>query len=57
MLGIPADRCLVVEDAVSGAEAGRRGGMKTACVEDAAKNGAGDWNMESIRELTDIVKA
>ncbi len=57
MLGIPADRCLVVEDAVSGAEAGRRGGMKTACVGDAAKNGAGDWNMESIRELTDIVKA
>lgn len=56
MLGIPADRCLVVEDAVSGAEAGHRGGMKVACVEDAAKNGAGDWNMESIRELTEITK-
>ena len=56
MLGIPAERCLVVEDAVSGAEAGHRGGMKVACVGDAAKNGAGDWNMESIRELTEIVK-
>ena len=56
MLGIPADRCLVVEDAVSGAEAGHRGGMKVACVGDAAKNGAGDWNMESIRELTEITK-
>ena len=56
MLGIPADRCLVVEDAVSGAEAGHRGGMMVACVGDAAKNGAGDWNMDSIRELTDIVK-
>ena len=56
MLGIPADRCLVVEDAVSGAEAGHRGGMMVACVGDAAKNGAGDWNMESIRELTEIVK-
>ena len=56
MLGIPAERCLVVEDAVSGAEAGHRGGMKVACVRDAAKNGAGDWNMESIRELTEITK-
>jgi beta-phosphoglucomutase len=56
MLGIPADRCLVVEDAVSGAEAGHRGGMKVACVGDAAKNGAGDWNMESVRELIDITK-
>ncbi len=57
MLGIPAEKCLVVEDAVSGAEAGHRGGMKVACVGDAAKNGAGDWNMESVRELVEIVKA
>ncbi len=56
MLGIPAERCLVVEDAVSGTEAGRRGGMKVACVGDAAKNNAGDWNMAGIRELTEIVK-
>ena len=45
-----------VSDAVSGAEAGHAGGMKTACVGDAARNGAGDWNMKSIRELVDIVK-
>ena len=57
MLGIPPERCLVVEDAVSGAEAGHAGGMKVACVGDAAKNGAGDWNMESIRELTEIAGA
>ncbi|MDO4867145.1 MAG: beta-phosphoglucomutase [Clostridia bacterium] len=56
MLGIAPERCLVVEDAVSGAEAGHAGGMKVACLGDAAKNGAGDWNMESIRELLDIVK-
>ena len=55
-LGLPVEECLVVEDAVSGAEAGHRGGMMVACVGDAAKNGAGDWNMESIRELTEIVK-
>ena len=56
MLGIPAERCLVVEDAVSGAEAGHAGGMKVACVGDAAEHGAGDWNMKSIRELVDIAK-
>ena len=56
MLGIAPERCLVVEDAVSGAEAGHAGGMKVACLGDAAENGAGDWNMKTIRELTDIVK-
>ena len=56
MLGIAPENCLVVEDAVSGAEAGHAGGMKVACLGDAAKNDAGDWNMQTIRELTDIVK-
>lgn len=57
MLGIAPENCLVVEDAVSGAEAGHAGGMKVACLGDAAKNRAGDWNMNSIRELLEIVKA
>ena len=56
MLGVDPAACLVVEDAVSGAEAGHAGGMKVACLGDAAQNGAGDWNMGSIRELLDIVK-
>lgn len=51
----PAD-CLVVEDAVSGAEAGHAGGFKVACVGDAACAGAGDWNMGSFTELLDICK-
>lgn len=54
MLGIPPERCLVVEDAVSGAEAGHAGGMKVACVGDAAKAGAGDYNMSAFAELVDI---
>ena len=57
MLGIAPENCLVVEDAVSGAEAGHAGGMKVACLGDAALNKAGDWNMSSIRELLDIAKA
>lgn len=56
MLGMAPDLCLVVEDAVSGAEAGHAGGMKVACLGDAAEHGAGDYNMRSIRELIDIVK-
>ena len=51
----PAD-CLVVEDAVSGAEAGHNAGMKVACVGDAAKNGAGDWNLTSFSQLLQIVE-
>ena len=56
MLGIAPEACLVVEDAVSGAQAGHAGGMKVACLGDAAQHQAGDWNMQSIRELLDIVK-
>ena len=56
MMGIAPEYCLVVEDAVSGAEAGHAGGMKVACLGDAALNKAGDWNMRSIRELVEIVK-
>ena len=41
----PAD-CLVVEDAVSGAEAGHAGGMKVACLGDAA---AADGRSRQIR--------
>ncbi len=51
----PAD-CLVVEDAVSGAEAGHAGGMKVACLGDASQKGAGDWNMNSFKELLDVVE-
>ncbi len=54
MLGIPAENCLVVEDAVSGAEAGHRAGMKVACVGDASAAGAGEFNMSAFSELTAI---
>lgn len=50
-LGLEPDRCLVVEDAVSGAEAGHRGGFRVACVGDASEAGAGDYNLKSITEL------
>ena len=55
MLRVPAERCLVVEDAVSGAEAAHAGGMKAACVGDASKVGAGDYNLQFISELLGIL--
>ena len=54
MLGEKPADCLVVEDAVSGAQAGHAGGFTVACVGDASASGAGDYNMKSIAELTAI---
>ena len=56
MLCIPCEECLVVEDAVSGAQAGHAGGMQVACVGDASQAGAGDFNMKSFAELLEIAK-
>lgn len=55
MLGMDPADCLVVEDAVSGAEAGHAAGMKVACVGDAAEHGAGDWNLEAFSQLQNVV--
>ena len=54
MLCIPCEDCLVVEDAVSGAIAGKRGGMQVACVGDASAEKAGDYNLASFKELLNI---
>lgn len=51
MLGVAPPEALVVEDAVSGAEAGHAGGFKVACVGDASKAGAGDYNLNEFKEL------
>ena len=55
MLGeAPAD-CLVVEDAVSGAQAGHAGGMQVACLGDASEKKAGDYNLSAFSQLLDII--
>lgn len=57
MLGLPAENCLVVEDAVSGAQAGHRAGMQVACVGDASAAGAGDYNLTAFSQLKAIADA
>ena len=54
-LGLAPSECLVVEDAVAGADAGRAGGFAVACVGDAAKEQAGDYNLHNIRQLLELV--
>ena len=56
MLCIPCEECLVVEDAVSGAQAGHAGGMKVACVGDAAREKAGDYNLTSFAQLLEVTQ-
>lgn len=51
MLGLDPAACLVVEDAVSGAQAGHAGGFAVACVGDAAAARAGDYNLTAFGEL------
>lgn len=48
-------RCLVVEDAVAGVQAGHAAGMQVACVGDAAAKRAGDYNLSSFSELLAVV--
>ena len=54
MLGFAPSDCPVVEDAVSGAQAGHAGGFEVACVGDASQAGAGDYNMSSFCEIKQI---
>ncbi len=54
-LGLAPSACLVVEDAVAGAEAGHAGGFAVACLGDAAEAKAGDYNMVSFAELSEII--
>ena len=54
MLCVPCEDCLVVEDAVAGAQAGHAGGMRVACVGDAAVAKAGDYNLSSFRDLLEV---
>ena len=54
-LGLAPGACIVVEDAVSGAQAGHAGGFQVACVGDASRAGAGDFNLSGISDLLKVI--
>ena len=56
-LHVDPEKCLVVEDAVSGVEAGHRAGMKVAGLGEASRVKAADWNLESFSQLLDIAES
>ena len=56
LLGVTPEACLVVEDAVAGAEAAHAGGMKAACVGDAARADAGEYNLETFSQLVAVTE-
>ena len=47
--------CLVIEDAVSGVQAGKAGGFQVACVGDASKSNAGDYNLSAVGEICQLI--
>lgn len=55
MLKENPSRCIVVEDAVSGAKAAHLAGMDVACVGEAAKKKAGDYNLDSFSDLINVI--
>ena len=56
LLGMKPENCLVVEDALAGAQAAHAGGMEAACVGDAARAGAGDYNLKCFSQLVTTVE-
>ena len=54
-LGIPAGKCLVVEDAEAGIQAATAGGMDSAAMGDAVRYHIATYDMDSFTDLQNIV--
>ena len=54
-LGIDPGRCVVIEDAVAGIEAGTAAGMYTVSIGDAADQGAGDAQLATFADLAKVM--
>ena len=54
-LGIDPAKCVVVEDAVAGIEAGEAAGMYTVSIGDAADQGAGDAKLGTFADLSKVL--
>ena len=54
-LGIPAGKCLVVEDAEAGIQAATAGGMDSAAMGDAVRYHIATYDMDSFADLQNIV--
>lgn len=55
MLGLHPSDCIVMEDAESGIEAAKAGGMESIAIGDAIPEGLSDYKVNSFREILKIV--
>ena len=55
MLNIAPTECAIVEDAVSGVQAGKSAGMTTIAIGDASKANVADYNIHSLLQIADII--
>lgn len=53
-LNIPAEKCLVVEDAVAGLEAASTGGMDSCAIGDAVSSCKATYNLKSFNNILDV---
>jgi len=56
-LGVAPAKCVVIEDAVAGIEAGQAAGMYTVSIGDAADQGAGDAKIRTFADLSTVMTA
>jgi len=54
-LGVEPAKCVVIEDAVAGIEAGVAAGMYTVAIGDAADQGAGDAKLGTFADLSQVM--
>ncbi len=50
-LGVHPENCLVIEDAISGIQAAKAGGMFAAGISDAKNSPIADWKLEDLSDL------
>ena len=55
MIGVEADCCAAVDDALAGIEAAHRAGMVGVAIGDSALHGAGDYNLTSLEQLLELL--
>ncbi len=55
-LSLPSNECFVVEDAVSGAQAGKRGGFQVIGIGDAGHYDETDFPISSFKDILDIIQ-
>lgn len=55
MLGLNPSDCIVMEDAKSGIEAAKKGGMDSIAIGDAIPEGMAEYKVESFREILGIL--